>query len=262
MLEATTSPAACRLAMRAGDYARQTSGLADGYVQANLAVLPEALAADFLRFCHFNPKPCPLIGVSEPGDPTIPALGADLDIRTDLPSYRIYRDGTLAEERTDISDLWRDDLVSFAIGCSHTFEEALMDAGVPLRHIELDCTVPMYRTNLETQKSGPFGGGMVVSMRPMLPAQAIRAVQVTSRFPEVHGAPVHLGDPALIGIKDIMKPDFGDLPVFRENEIPVFWACGVTPQVAIERAAPAFAIAHSPGRMLITDIRNATIATL
>ena len=231
-------------------------------MQVNLAILPAPLAADFLRFCHFNPKPCPLIGVSEPGNPSLPSLGKDIDVRTDLPAYRVFEDGKLVEDRTDISDLWRDDLVTFAIGCSHTFEEALMDAGVPLRHIELDRTVPMYRTNLQTQKSGPFGGGMVVSMRPMLPAQAIRAVQVTSRFPEVHGAPVHLGDPALIGIKDIMKPDFGELPVFKENEIPVFWACGVTPQVVIEQAAPEFAIAHKPGRMLITDIRNAAIAAL
>lgn len=262
MLQPSTSPAACRQAIRKGDYARQTSGVADGYVQANLAILPEELAGDFLRFCHFNPKPCPLLAMTEPGDPMFRTLGEDIDVRTDLPGYKLFRKGAFVEEMTDISAIWRDDLVAFAIGCSISFEAALLDAGVPLRHVELDRTVPMYRSTIETARSGPFGGGMVVSMRPMLPADAIRAVQVTSRFPEVHGAPVHLGDPALIGIKDLDRPDFGEPTIFKENEIPVFWACGVTPQVAIEEAAPDFAISHAPGRMLIADIRNAEIAAL
>ena len=184
-----------RLACRAG-MATTTAGVANGFVQGNLAILPEKLAASFHRFCQLNPKPCPIIGMSDVGDPRIPALGLDLDIRTDLPRYRVWRDGEVVEEPTDIMAHWRDDLVAFVLGCSFSFEEALMADDLPIRHIERNVRVPMYRTNIACQPSGPFAGPMVVSMRPFKPADAIRAVQITSRFPAVHGAPVHLGHPA------------------------------------------------------------------
>jgi uncharacterized protein YcsI (UPF0317 family) len=248
----------CRLGLFEG----QTAGLAPGYVQGNLAILPAALAADFLRFCHLNPKPCPVIGISEPGSALVPALGVDLDLRTDLPRYRVWRDGVLVDEPTGIADIWRDDLVAFVIGCSFSFEEALIEDGVPLRHVANGRNVAMYRTNVPTAPAGPFHGPLVVSMRPLKAADAIRAVQITSRFPAVHGAPVHLGDPALIGISDIMKPDYGDPVAIEPDEIPVFWACGVTPQSVIASVKPEFAITHAPGCMLVTDLKNSRLAAL
>jgi uncharacterized protein YcsI (UPF0317 family) len=251
-----------RLACRDGGMTGHTSGAAPGFVQANLAVLPGDLAADFLRFCQRNPKPCPVLAVSEPGSPRLPELGLDLDLRTDLPLYRVWRDGELVEEPADVSRHWRDDLVAFAIGCSFTFEEALLADGIPLRHVGCGANVAMYRTSIETVPAGPFHGPMVVSMRPMKAAHAIRAVQITSRYPAVHGAPVHLGDPRLIGISDVAKPDYGDPVPVTEDEIPVFWACGVTPQAVIARAKPSFAITHAPGCMLVTDRRNHEYAIL
>jgi uncharacterized protein YcsI (UPF0317 family) len=239
-----------------------TSGMAPGYVQGNLAILPKALAADFARFCQLNPKPCPLLGQSEPGDPRLPMLGEDLDIRTDIPLYRVWKKGELVEEVTDLKKVWRDDLVSFVLGCSFSFEEALIEGGIELRHITLNVTVPMYRTSIATVPAGPFHGPMVVSMRPMKPADAIRAIQITTRFPSVHGAPVHVGKPELIGIADVMKPDYGDpLPV-AADEIPVFWACGVTPQSVVATAKPEFCITHYPGCMLVTDRRNSEFAIM
>jgi uncharacterized protein YcsI (UPF0317 family) len=202
-----------------------TAGVANGFVQGNLVILPEKLAASFHRFCQLNPKPCPIIGMSDAGDPSIPALGIDLDIRTDLPRYRVWRDGEVVEEPTDIMAHWRDDLVAFVIGCSYSFEEALLADGLPIRHIERKLRVPMYRTNIACGSAGPFAGPMVVSMRPFKPADAIRAVQITTRFPSVHGAPVHLGHPQSIGIADINKPDYGDAVPVGADEIPVFWAC-------------------------------------
>ena len=202
---ASGSPRDVRLACRGGAFSGQTSGLAPGHVQGNLAILPQSLAADFLRFCHKNPKPCPVIGVAESGDPHLPELGADLDLRTDLPRYRVWKDGMLLEEPTDITPWWRDDLVAFAIGCSFSFEEALLADGIPLRHIERGSNVPMWRTSIPTEAAGPFHGPLVVSMRPLRPADAIRAIQITSRFPAVHGAPVHIGKPELIGIADLGK---------------------------------------------------------
>jgi uncharacterized protein YcsI (UPF0317 family) len=249
-----------RHAARAGALDAPTSGLAYGYVQGNLAILPRDHAEDFLRFCQANPKPCPLLGVSEPGDPAIPALGADLDIRTDVPRYRVWRDGVLVDESRDIKSEWRDDLVSFVLGCSFSFEEALLAADVPVRHIALKRNVPMYRTSVATQRAGRFHGPLVVSMRPMKPADAIRAVQITSRLPAVHGAPVHLGFPQAIGIADIAKPDYGDAVPVEPDELPVFWACGVTPQAAIAAARVPFAITHAPGYMLVTDLKNAQLA--
>ncbi len=247
---------AARAAIRAGEWRSHTSGLAPGHVQGNLAILPEALAGDFLRFCQRNPKSCPLLAVSEPGDPFLPSLGQDVDIRSDLPAYRVWRHGKLVAETHDIHALWRPDLVSFVIGCSFSFEQALLDAGIPLRHMAEGRNVAMYRTNIPTVPAGPFHGPMVVSMRPMRAAHAIRAIQVTARTPNVHGAPVHLGDPALIGIHDLAHPDFGDAVSLQPDELPVFWACGVTPQSVIMEARPDFCITHAPGHMLITDLLN------
>jgi uncharacterized protein YcsI (UPF0317 family) len=249
-----------RLAARSGALDAQTAGLAYGYVQGNLAILPHDYAEDFLRFCQANPKPCPLIGVSEKGSPAIPALGADLDIRTDIPRYRVWRDGKLVDEPRDIKSVWRDDLVSFVLGCSFSFEEALLQADIPLRHIARGDGVPMYRTSIQTQRAGRFHGPVVVSMRPLKPADAIRAVQITGRLPSVHGAPIHLGYPEQIGITDLGKPDYGYPLPLEPGELPVFWACGVTPQAAIAAAGIPFAITHAPGYMLVTDLKNAQLA--
>lgn len=251
-----------RLRFRAGAYTGQTAGLARGNVQANLAILPKALAHDFLRFAQANPKPCPVLAVSEPGDPRLPGLARDLDIRTDVPRYRVWRDGVLVDEPTDISSVWRDDLVTFAIGCSFSFEEALVEDGIDVRHITCGSNVPMYRTNIATTPAGQFHGPLVVSMRPLKPADAIRAIQITSRFPSVHGAPVHIGMPEAIGIADINKPDYGDAVPIAPGELPVFWACGVTPQAVIAQVKPEFCITHAPGCMLITDLRNSNLASL
>jgi uncharacterized protein YcsI (UPF0317 family) len=257
-----SSPKGARLASRSGALDGPTSGLAPGFVQGNLAVLPAALSGDFLHFCQRNPKPCPLIAVSEPGDPRLPLLGEDLDIRTDIPRYRVWKDGALVEEPQEILRWWRDDLVAFILGCSHSFEEALIDDGLSIRHIERGTTVPMYRTNIACVSAGPFQGPMVVSMRPFRPADAIRAIQITTRFPAVHGAPVHIGLPKLIGIDDLGRPDFGETVPVKDGELPVFWACGVTPQAVIQAMRPPFAITHAPGRMIVTDIRNSRLAAL
>ena len=253
---------AARLRVRRGDHRAPTAGLAPGYVQGNLAILPADLAADFLRFCQLNPKPCPLLAASAQGDPRLPSLGEDLDIRTDLPRYRVWRDGALAEETPDIKAHWRSDLVAFVIGCSFSFEEALLADGLELRHVAARRNVPMWRTSIQTAPAGPFHGPMVVSMRPFKPADAIRAIQITTRFPSVHGAPVHVGLPHLIGIKDIARPDYGDPTEVREDELPVFWACGVTPQAVIAAMKPAFSITHAPGYMLVTDLKNSQLAIL
>jgi uncharacterized protein YcsI (UPF0317 family) len=256
------SSLAARLACRSGQITGPTAGLAPGFVQGNLAILPKDLAADFLRFCHLNPKPCPVIGMSEPGSRQIPSLGIDLDVATDFPRYRVWRDGELVDEPTDVANIWRDDLVAFVIGCSFSFEEALIADGLSIRHID-DCSnVPMYRTNIDCAPAGPFAGPMVVSMRPFTPGDAIRAIQITTRFPRVHGAPVHIGRPDLLGIADIAKPDYGDAVEIRDDEMPVFWACGVTPQSVIASVKPAFAITHAPGSMIVTDVRNSAFALL
>ena len=257
---AAASGLAARLAIRRGAHSGTTARLAPGFVQANLAILPHAFAADFLRFCELNPRPCPLIGVGTPGDFSLPTLGDDIDLRTDLPRYRVWRDGALVDEPTDLSRWWRDDLVSFAIGCSFSFEQALIEAGLEIRHIARKCNVPMYRTSLATALAGPFRGPLVVSMRPFAPADAIRAIEITSRFPKVHGAPVHIGKPDLIGITNVAAPDYGDPVPVGADELPVFWACGVTPQAAIANARPDLCITHYPGAMLVTDHRNVDFA--
>lgn len=249
-----------RLAARGGELCTSTAGMAEGYVQTNLVILPEQEATAFLRFCHANPRPCPLLAVTEPGERHAATLGADLDIARDLPRYRVFRDGEPVDEPLDVVDLWRDDLVSFLLGCSFTFEHALIADGIPLRHVSLERNVAMYRTNLPLQAAGLFGGDMVVSMRPLRPADAIRAVQICTRYPQVHGAPVHLGYPEAIGIHDLATPEYGDPVPIDDDEFPVFWACGVTPQRALERARLPFAITHSPGHMLVTDIRDSELA--
>lgn len=256
-------PEAIRARCRDAQFCAKTSGLAAGYVQCNVVILPSDVASYFQTFCQRNPKPCPLLAMSpQPGDPSLPDLGNDIDIRTDVPRYRIWRDGKLSAQTEDIADLWQSDWTAFALGCSFSFEEALLDAGIEIRNITEDVNVPMYRTNMPCAGSGPFQGNMVVSMRPLPAADAIRAIQICSRFPSVHGAPVHLGDPRQIGIDDIASPDFGDPVSIRPHDIPVFWACGVTPQVALEAARLPLAITHEPGHMLVTDLKNAELAIL
>jgi uncharacterized protein YcsI (UPF0317 family) len=256
------SPQEIRSLIRSGELARPTSGLAPGYVQANLVIMPAELAFDFLVFCHRNPKPCPVIEVVEAGsaEPRQTAPGADL--RHDVPKYRIYSHGELESEEKDISRYWRDDLVSFLLGCSFTFDSALVRSGISVRHIDQETTVPMFITNIQTAPAGSFSGPMVVSMRPIAREKVVRAVQVTSRFPSVHGAPVHIGDPAGIGVQDIDKPDFGDPAEIKEGEVPVFWACGVTPQVVAMTSKPPLMITHSPGHMFITDLHDEDLAIL
>lgn len=256
------SPAELRGRIRSGEHAGNTSGLAPGFVQCNLVILPASHAGDFMRFCQLNPKPCPLIAsAAAPGQTGLPTLG-DLDIRTDVPGYRVFRYGELEQEVTDISEVWSDDLVTFALGCSFSFEEALIADGLEVRNVLAGCNVPMYRTNISCVSAGPFGGDMVVSMRPFKAADAIRVVQICTRFPAVHGAPVHLGDPEEIGIADIYQPDYGDAVEIKTGELPLFWACGVTPQVALEQARPPLCITHSPGMMLVTDLRNSQLAVM
>lgn len=254
------TPFEFRQSVRRGDFRGPTAGHCGEFAQANLAILPEAHAHDFLRFCQANPKACPLLAVGEPGAYRIEALGRDVDIRNDVPSYNVYRDGRLSERVESLDRLWQDDFVVFAIGCSFSFEAMLAREGIALRHVEERRNVPMYRTRVPNRRAGIFGGELVVSMRPMRGKDAIRAVQITSRFPGVHGAPIHLGDPAELGIGDLGAPDFGDAVTIRDNELPVFWACGVTPQTALMEAKLPLAIAHTPGHMLMTDITNESLA--
>ena len=246
-----------RAQIRKGKHDGLTTGLAPGMVQLNLAVLPKEWADDFHRFCYLNPKPCPLISITEPGNPIFPNnIGEGLDVRTDAPRYLVFQDGKLTDEVTDFSDLWREDFVAFGMGCSYSFEEALVEAGLSLRHIEQGTKVPLYVSNIETKAAGLFRGPTILSMRPFMPGDAIRAIEITAKYPRVHGAPVHFGNPKLIGINDVWKPYSGSPPVIHKNEIPVFWACGVTPQIIVEHAKPPIFITHKPGHMLITDRLN------
>ncbi len=259
---AQCKPQKLRELIRQNRLIRPTAGMADGYVQANLAVVPQSLAFDFLLFAQRNPKPCPVLDVTDAGraEPGMVAPGADL--RYDIPKYRIYKYGEMVDEVTSVEKYWRDDLVGFLLGCSFTFEAALIQAGIPVRHIEENRNVPMYLTNIACKPAGVFHGCMVVSMRPIPQAQVVRAVQVTSRFPAVHGAPVHIGDPKQIGIKNIDCPEFGDAVTILPGEVPVFWACGVTPQAVAMATKPELMITHSPGHMFICDIKNEDLATL
>ena len=243
-----------RQACRSGTFPLPTAGLASGFAQANLVILPRDWAFDFLLFCQRNPRPCPLLEVTDPGDP-VPRLSTpDADLRTDLPGYRVWENGELVDEPHDIKGWWCNDLVSFLIGCSFTFEAELQRHRIPVRHLECGCNVPMYRTNRPCVTAGRFAGPLVVSMRPLAPADVIRATEITAKFPNSHGTPVHFGDPEALGIADLSSPDFGDAVPIRDGEIPVFWACGVTPQAALASARPPLAITHQPGKMFLTDL--------
>ena len=255
-----STPLGTRLASRDEIITGPTAGMAPGCVQGNLVILPKEEAGEFLRFAVANPKPCPIVAVSEPGDFRIASIAADLDIRTDVPRYVVWRDGEKVEEPTDIRSHWRDDLVTFVIGCSYSFEQALIEDGIEIRHITQGTAVPMYRTSIATTPAGRFRGPMVVSMRPMTPANAIRAIQITGRLPGVHGAPVHIGRPDLIGIADLARPDYGDAVSVGADEIPVFWACGVTPQSVVANSKPPFCITHYPGSMIVTDLSNGRLS--
>ena len=256
LIQKPDNPAAIRNASRQGRFSGPTGGLALGRAQANLAILPREAALEFLIFCQRNPKPCPIIDVTDPGDPEPKQTAKGADIRTDLPLYRVYKQGQLVDEPTDILSYWRDDLVAFLIGCSFTFENAMLSAGLPLKHHGQGGNVPMYITNIQCTPSGRFSGPMVVSMRPMPLKKAIKAVEVTGRYPRAHGAPIHWGDPTAIGIENLAQPDFGTPISFTHQEVPMFWACGVTPQTVMMESKPAFAITHSPGHMFVTDLRD------
>jgi uncharacterized protein YcsI (UPF0317 family) len=253
MTPAELTPIEARTLFRAGRVV-PTAGWSSGFAQANLIALPRELAFDFLLFAQRNPKPCPILDVLDAGEVSGPLL--DGDIRTDLPAYRVYVDGELVEEPADATPYWRDDLVSFLVGCSFTFEAALQEGGVPVRHVDLGVNVPMYRTSRRCRPAGRFSGPLVVSMRPVPASQVADAVRITSRYPSVHGAPVHVGDPAALGIEDLGRPDYGDPVEVREGEVPVFWGCGVTPQAAVVESRPSLAIGHAPGHMLVTDARD------
>ena len=250
----TMPPSAARDAIRAGHWARHTAGLAAGYLQANVVIVGENDALDFLRFCQRNARACPLVGVTETGDPCLRTLGSNIDLRTDLPSYNIYEDGRLARQAEHIEDLWTEHMVGFALGCSFTFEGALLQAGIPVRHIEENRTVPMYLTNRPLVPAGPFKGELVVSMRPILEDRVEEVTDICRRYPLAHGAPIHVGDPAALGIENLAYPDWGQPSSIRAGEVPVFWACGVTPQRALAGAGLPLAITHTPGHMLITDV--------
>lgn len=254
------TPDELRRLIRSGEWTGPTSGLAPGYVQANLAILPREAALDFLIFCQRNPKPCPLIEVVEEGSYEAAQIAPGSDLRTDLPSYRIFRNGKIVAEVGEITAYWRDDLVSFLLGCSFTFESALIRAGISLRHIEEAKIVSMYVTNIQTIRAGIFFGPLVVSMRPIPKDMVVKAVQITSRFPAAHGAPVHIGEPEAIGINDLSKPDYGDAVTIKEGEVPVFWACGVTPQAMSITSRPSLMITHSLGHMFISDLLDGDLA--
>lgn len=251
-----------RSEVRSGIISGPTTGMAKGYTQANVVILKQEYAFDFLLFCQRNPKACPILEVTDPGEFLVKRIAQNADIRTDVPSYRIYENGVFAKETTDITRYWEDDMVAFLLGCSFTFETALMENNIPIRHIEESTNVPMYQTNIPCDHTKAFSGPLVVSMRPMTAQNAIRATQITSRFPDVHGSPVHIGAPEEIGISDIYSPDFGDPPVIKDGEIPVFWACGVTPQAVAMNSKPALMITHAPGCMFVSDIKDQTLSVL
>jgi uncharacterized protein YcsI (UPF0317 family) len=251
------APSELRQAIRAGWHTGPTAGLALGYVQTNVVILPAADAPDFAEFCRQNSQACPLVAQTAAGDPEPAAAARGADLRSDVPRYRVFRGGVREEaEPTDIRHLWRDDFVGFLIGCSFTFERALIEAGLPVRHVEQGSNVPMYRTSIACRPAGRFAGPLAVSMRPYRPEQVERVREITARYPAMHGAPIHAGDPRELGIADLARPDFGDPPTIHPGEIPVFWACGVTPQLALAAARPEIAITHSPGCMFVTDLRD------
>lgn len=257
-----STPEEIRQLIREGNLKSPTSGMANGFLQANLVVLPKDMAFDFLLFCQRNPKSCPLIDVTDAGSFTPVQSAPTADIRSDIPLYHVYRDGKLTETLTNITELWNNDMVAFLIGCSFTFEEALVNNGIPIRHNDEGINVPMYKTSIPTIKAGIFEGPTVVSMRPVAEKDVVRAVQVTSRFPTVHGAPLHIGNPESIGIDDINQPDYGDRVTINDGEVPLFWACGVTPQTIAAHVKPPFMITHAPGHMFITDIKTEEVGVI
>jgi uncharacterized protein YcsI (UPF0317 family) len=255
------TPKEIRTLIRKGRWGKQTAGLALGYAQANLVILPEKYAFDFLLFCQRNPKPCPLLEVLERGRFQTEFLSSEADIRTDIPRYNIYRKGKLEAAVKEIRGFWKRDFVTFLLGCSFSFEEALLRSKIPIRHIEENRNVPMFITNITCKPAGVFHGPMVVTMRPIPPDKVTRAVQITARYASVHGAPIHIGDPSKIGIRNLSNPDFGDPVTIKKGEIPVFWACGVTPQAVVMKAKPDLCITHTPGHMFISDLLNEELAT-
>jgi uncharacterized protein YcsI (UPF0317 family) len=248
--------------IRKGRWDKPTAGVAMGYAQANLVILPQKDAFDFLLFCQRNPKPCPLLEVLEPGQFRTKFLSLDADIRTDIPRYNIYRKGKLQRTVKEIRSFWQKDFVSFLLGCSFSFEEAMLRSNIPVRHIEENKNVPMFISSIPCQPAGVFHGPMVVTMRPIPSNRITRAVQITLRYASVHGAPIHIGEPSTIGIKDLKKPDFGDPVTLKKGEVPVFWACGVTPQAVVMQAKPDLCITHAPGHMFISDLLNEELAVL
>jgi uncharacterized protein YcsI (UPF0317 family) len=260
--EIASDPVRVRKLIRDGQWSGSTRGVALGYLQCGVVILPQAEAFDFLVFCTRNPKPLPLLEVTEPGVPIAPMFAPEADLRSDVPRYHIYRDGVLDDERTDISALWRDDFVAIILGCSLTFDSALLANGLPYRQLEETGKPTMYRTSIECKRSARYSGRLVVSMRPMLPEQAIRAVQVSSRFPWTHGAPIHIGDSAALGISDINKPDIGVPVSFRHGEVPVFWACIATIWEVAKQSKPSLFISHAPGCMFITDRKDESVSVL
>ncbi len=249
-----------RALIRAGEWTGPTAGLAAGYVQANLVVLPGDFASDFERFCHANPRALPLLDVTDPGSPTPAKTAPESDVRLDLPRYRVYREGRTNEEPTDIMTLWHADFVAFLIGCSFTFDALLRANGVAVRHLELGCNVPMYVTNRETEPAGRFSGPLVVSMRPIRRGDVDRVVELTRDLPLAHGEPTHVGSPKTLGIEDLERPNYGDAVPVSEDEVPAFWACGVTAQAAAERSRVPLMITHAPGHMFVTDLRVSDLA--
>lgn len=245
--------------IREGKIDFQTSGMCAGYAQANLCILPKDYAFDFLLFCMRNPKPCPILEVGDVGSREFKAMASEGDVCTDFPKYRIWKNGVLEKEVTDISEYWQDDFVYFLIGCSFSFESEMLEADIPVRHIEENVNVPMFNTNIELASAGAFHGNMVVSMRPIPNDLVVKAVEVTAAMPNVHGAPIQIGNPEAIGILDVNHPDYGDSVTINEGEVPVFWPCGVTPQNTVMQTKPPIAITHAPGHMFITDVKNVAL---
>ena len=259
LARALISPHELRQSARAGHFAELTTGHVPGFIQANLAILPAEHAADFLDFCRLNARSCPVLAVSEPGDPALPALGLDIDVRSDLPGYWVYRDGQRVDSTPDVASLWQDDHVAVAIGCWFSVEDALHNAGVRLRHVELGIQGPLFRTTRDTIPVGPFGGPMVASMRPFAEKDVDTVAEVTGRFEKVHGAPIHIGDPAELGISDITKPDFGEVLIPEDGEVPIYWGCGLTALTALEHAKLPMFITHAAGMMLVSDQPNSDL---
>jgi uncharacterized protein YcsI (UPF0317 family) len=256
-----SKPRDLRRLIRDGTWGKHTMGLCEGHVQANVAILPRHLAYDFLVFCQRNPKPCPVLAVTDTGSPEVRDLAVGSDLRTDVPRYRVFREGECVAEVDNILADWREDLVGFLLGCSATFEQALLHANIRLRHLEEGVVPPVYISGIECSPAGPFEGPMVVSMRPIRFDQVPQAALVTSRYPATHGGPIHIGDPKAIGIPDLEQVVFGEPLLPHQDEVPVFWACGITPQIVATRAKPELMITHYAGHLFVTDVLADEIAT-